>query len=382
MVVSGGDLDVMPNPTQLETFTAGVETAVDVPAIERQLRELWQLAAESEKDPSRRQITRACLFNLVVYCETDADRDHAAEVISALTSRHPCRAIVLLAKADRAQSELGASITAHCHLAGAGQKQVCCEQISIHASGESVEHLAAAVLPLLESDLPVVLWWNGVFLDRPERFRRLSAVSDHVLFDTSAWPEPEKRLNSLARVVVEAPHVRLADLSWTRLGLWRRLTAECFDEPHCREALAHIRRVEVTHGRGPGARLRALLCASWVASQLGWPPPDAAARIGLSTHEDNDTTSVGIVSVALKGDGVEVCVRKNHGERTASATVLVPNVCGLPRTRAFWPTDDASLLSQELDRAARHRVYERALTMAAALVPLQAGGARDSARRD
>jgi glucose-6-phosphate dehydrogenase assembly protein OpcA len=358
----------MPNSAQLETFAAGVETAVDVPAIERQLRELWQLAAESEKDPSRRQITRACLFNLVVYCETNAARDRATEVISTLTSRHPCRAIVLLAQADEPQSELGASITAHCHLTGAEHKQVCCEQISIHASGASVVHLAAAVLPLLESDLPTVLWWNGVFLDRPELFRRLSGVSDRVLFDTSTWPKQETRLNSLVRVMSETPRTSFADLSWTRLGLWRRLTAECFDEPHCLEALPQIRRVEVTHGCGPGARLRALLYASWVAAQLGWPADDAAKRIGLKAREDTDATSVGILSIALKGNGVEVCVRKNYGERAASATVSVPNACGLPHKRAFWPTDDASLLSQELDHSAPHRVYERALTMAAELV--------------
>src|SRR2546426_102514 len=85
----------------LETFTAGNETAVDVARIERQLHDLWQLAAESEKG----QITRASLFNLVAYTETDADRDHATEVVSTLTSRHPCRAIVLLCRASAPLAE-------------------------------------------------------------------------------------------------------------------------------------------------------------------------------------------------------------------------------------------------------------------------------------
>src|SRR5882724_7713498 len=99
----------MPDNAQLQTFTAGVETAVDVAQIERQLHELWQLAAESEKDPSRRQITRACLFNFVVLCETDAGTAHATEVISTLTSGHPCRAIVLSTGSDAAPSELARS---------------------------------------------------------------------------------------------------------------------------------------------------------------------------------------------------------------------------------------------------------------------------------
>ncbi len=346
--------------TTLETFTAGAETAVDVARVERQLGELWQLAAESEKD---RQITRASLFNLVAYNETDAVRDHVTEVISTLTSRHPCRAIVLLAQADVPADELTASITAHCHLAGGGQKQVCCEQISIYASGKSIAHLAAAVLPLLESDLPTVLWWNGNFLERPELFRRLSAVSDRVLFDTSTWPAAP--LRKLVETIADHSHTGFADLSWTRLGLWRRFAAETFDEPHCRAALSSIRAVELIHGCGPGAKLRALLLGSWVAAQLDWSVAEARSRIQLQARRDNDTTAVGILSFTIAGDAIQVCVRKNHGERTASATVSMPDVCGLPRKRAFWPADDASLLSQELDRSAPHRVYERALALAA-----------------
>ena len=321
-------------------------------------------AAESEKDPSRRQVTRASLFNLVSYSETDAARDHATEVISALTSRHPCRAIVLLAQPTEPVDELTASITAHCHLAGGGQKQVCCEQISIYAAGKSVSHLGTAVLPLLESDLPTVLWWNGNFLEQPELFRRLSAVSDRVLFDSSLWPSPRKHLADLSKTIAGNPRTSFADLSWTRLNLWRRLAAEAFDEPHCRAALASVRRVEVVHGCGPGAALRALLLGTWVAAQLGWTADESRARIQLKARKEDDATAVGVVAFTIAGDDFDVCVHKNHGERTASATVSMPAACGLPRKRAFWPTDDASLLSQELDRSTPHKVYEHALALA------------------
>jgi glucose-6-phosphate dehydrogenase assembly protein OpcA len=351
----------MPETSQLETFTGGSETAVDVARIERELRELWQLAAESEKDPSRRQITRASLFNLVAYTESDADRDHATEVISTLTSRHPCRAIVLLVKPDEPGDELSASITAHCHLAGGGQKQVCCEQISIYASGKSVAHVAAAVLPLLESDLPAGLWWRGNFLERPDAFRRLGGVADRIFFDSSAWPVVD--LGALARAITGK---WCADFSWTRLGLWRRLAAEAFDEPHCRAALPAIRSVKVEHGRGAGARLRALLLGSWFAAQVGWSPEQARERVELIARDAEDAAHVGILSFTMTGENVEVRVFKSHGERTATAVVNVPQACGLPRKRAFWPKDDASLLSQELDRATPHKVYERALAMAAA----------------
>lgn len=350
--------------TALETFTGGTETAVDVAGIERQLHELWQLASESDGG----QITRASLFNLVAYTETDTGRDHASEVISELTSRHPCRAIVLLANADEPVDELSASITAHCHLAGGGGKQVCCEQISIRASGKSVAHVGAAVLPLLESDLPTVVWWQGNFLLRPDSLKRLSTVADRIFFDTSLWPDARQHLAALSRTMEALRGTSFADLSWTRLGLWRRLTAEAFDEPHCQTMLPAIRSVEILHGCGPGAQLRALLLASWFAAQVGWTPAETHDRLHLSCRQDDDATSVGILSVSLKGENVEVCVRKNHGERTATAIVNVPDACGLPRKRAFWPTDDASLLSQELDHTAPHKVYERALALAAKII--------------
>ena len=353
---------------QLETFAAGVETAVDVAQIELQLHELWQLATESHKDPSQRQITRACLFNFVVFCGTDTELDHATETINTLTSRHPCRAIVLSAKPEEGPTELSAMISAHCHLAGGERKQVCCEQIAIRASGGSVEHLNGAVLPLLESDLPTIIWWQGNFLQQINVFQQLITGADRVIYDTSSWPESPAQLASLARAICDHPRCSFADLSWTRLGLWRRLAAEFFDEPHCRAELGMIRMIVIEHGHGAGAGLRALLLGSWIAAQLNWPATEAKAKIRLSERDDHDATSVGITSVVIKTADATFSIRKNHGERTASAIVEMPRVCGLPRKRAFWPADDASLLSQEFDHIARHGVYERALTMAAQII--------------
>ena len=349
---------------KLETFAAGVETAVDVAQIERQLHELWQLAAESGKESSQRQITRACLFNFVVCCGTEAERDRATETISMLTTRHPCRAILLMAQHEAAQPELSAAISAHCHLAGGERKQVCCEQIAIRASGSGVDQLNTVVLPLLESDLPTVFWWPGDFLKQIDLFHDLVGVADRIIFDTSAWADPIPQLGALAGVIAEHRHCNFADLSWTRLGLWRRLVAEFFDEPRCRAELNNIRAVEIEHGCGAGAGLRARLLGAWIAAQLNWPLADATAKIHLTEREDTDTTSVGIISFAIKTDAATFSIRKNHGELTASTAISMPQMCGLPRRRAFRPLDDASLLSEELDHSLRHVVYERTLTMA------------------
>jgi glucose-6-phosphate dehydrogenase assembly protein OpcA len=356
------------NTPQLETFAAGVETAVDVAQIEHQLHELWQLAGESSgKKSSQQQITRACLFNFIVVCGTEAERDHATETISTLTTRHPCRAIVLLAQPEARQSELSAAISAHCHWAGGERKQVCCEQIAIRASGTGVEKLKPVVLPLLESDVPVVIWWPGDFLQQIEMFRRLTDVAGRIIYDTSSWVKPDAQLAALAGVIAKNRDCSFADLSWTRLGLWRRLAAEFFDEPHCRAELNKIRAIEIEHGNGPGAGVRARLLGAWVASQLNWSVTDATATIHFTERDDHDATSVGIISFVIKTDAATFSVRKNHGELTATARTEMPTLCGLPHKRAFRPTDDASLLSEEFDHSVRHAVYERALIMASQL---------------
>lgn len=358
----------MPTTPPLETFTAGHESTVDVAEIERQLGALWAAAADSGKDASARAVTRACMFNLVAVCATDEAREHLTETIRILTSRHPCRAILLrAASADAAGDSLSASITAHCHLAAGGGKQVCCEQISLSASGARVGALPGAVLPLLESDLPTVLWWSGAFLDQPELFRRLSDGIDRLFFDTSHWNvrhDLRGRLTALTESIDQLPRVLVCDLSWTRLHLWRQLIADLFESPGCAESLSHLERVRIRHGRGPGAWLRSRLLGAWLAAQLRWDPADARERLELQCVDEDDVEGAGLLEVKLEGPEARFEVCKHHGEQAATSVVHMPRACELPRKRAFWPTDDASLLSQELDRPSRREVYWRTLRMA------------------
>jgi len=332
----------------LESFTGGVATAVDVAGIERQLAALWQMAAESETAA----VTRASMGNLVVVCETEAGQEHVTEVIRTLTSRHPCRAVVLRAQAAAAD-ELTASITAHCHLAGGGGKQVCCEQITIQAGGAGVRQLAGAVLSLLESDLPTFLWWQCEFLAHADLFERLTAVADRIFFDTSTWAEAEAKLLAVLATVRRHPRQSFCDLSWTRLGLWRALTADLFESAECRAELATLHTVAIEHGGGPGARLRARLYAGWLEAQLG-----RALRQEVRATADG---AAGLLRITLRSAAGEFVLRKNPATQTACSTAHLPAWCELPRTRAFWPTDDAALLSLELDSGSRHAAYERAL---------------------
>jgi glucose-6-phosphate dehydrogenase assembly protein OpcA len=354
-------LPSMTDSSSLQTFTTGDATPVGVSQIERELRALWRHGAESER------VARACLFNLIAWCESESDREVITKTIGGLTRRHPCRAIVLLAEPERAEPLLEAAISAHCHLAGGGRGHVCSEQISIRAAGESVAQLAPTVFSLVESDLPTVLWWRGNFLESQDFFRRLLTATDRVIFDSARWPDAECWLPVLAAEIHGTPPPVFADLNWTRLTLWRRLTADCFDDPAFRVVLPRLERVCVSHGGGAGARLRALLYAGWLADKLGWPPRDAAARFMFRQCSGRDVAEIGIESVELCAADARILLRKNFEAHTATATMTMPDVCRLARQQAFAALSETALLAQELDHVAPHAAYERALASASAM---------------
>jgi glucose-6-phosphate dehydrogenase assembly protein OpcA len=314
-----------------------MNAGVDVAQIERQLRELWEQAGPD--------VTRASLFNLVAWCESTASRDAAVETINRITGRLPCRAIVVLAE-PQATSELSATVTAYCQLAGGGRQQVCCEQISITAGGNRVPQVVSATLPLLEADLPTVVWWRG----NPAAASPIFASADRVLFDSAQGNQFPTTLPA-----------KCADLNWTRLALWREMLADCFEDPLARAALPAMERLTIVHGCGPGAKLRAQLFAGWIRAQ-------SPVRVEFHCRQDGEATAVGLLSVELSGPAATVKLWKNFGERTASAQVTMPHVCSLPSKRAFRSVDEAALLARELEQPSPPQGYRQALAGVAVLL--------------
>lgn len=357
--------------SDLETFAAGRDRYVDVDQVNRQLGELWQTAAGAADEPAAGLITRACMASLVVHTESETRRDRVTEIVRALTSRYPCRAIVLLAEPAAAGDTLTASITAHCHLAGGGGKQVCCEQVSLHATGGGVKRVRGAVLPLLESDLPVILWWDGNGPPRSGLFDQLRADADRIIFDSTGW---DRAAGDAAGVLAELAGLlagderstrRYGDLSWTRLRIWRELTADLFDDPAAREHLDRLTRVTVTHGQGPGARLRAQLYGGWLARQLNWSAAETVARVSLVADNSPAGAGIGLMTIQLRNAEAMFEVRKEHDKRCAVTTVQLPRLCGLPTRRAFAAQEPATLIADELDRSSVSSIYREAVSQAA-----------------
>jgi hypothetical protein len=262
-----------------DAFLNGEGIPVPVTDIEAELNRLWGPAAEREGGPDLEHphVTRVALANLVV-ADFLTDGARTRDLLQIVTPRYPCRAIVLRL-AFEGETGVSAEVAAVCHLPAPGRPQVCAEQIVLRTEHASRNLLPGAIRPLLETDLPLVLWWAGD--PRPDEalFRDLADESARLILDL---PDPETEPSALRLALDLSRHRFGRDLCWFGITPWRELVAQFFDPPGDEAALAIIEEVEIevvspTNGRLP--RVAAWM-AGWLAGALDWtcerpPRPNA-----------------------------------------------------------------------------------------------------------
>jgi glucose-6-phosphate dehydrogenase assembly protein OpcA len=253
-------LNIMPECPELGT-------EVPVGEIDRELRKLW------DQDEAR---TNASLMNLVVYSEKPGALLENSAIIRDLTREHACRAI--LVEIDRRETLPGirAWITAHCHLAH-GQKSVCCEQIAFYLTGTVTGRFRNTVFAHLNSDLPLVFWWQGELSDILTE--RLVAVVDRLIIDSSTWSHPAASFRRIDAAAQSNPDLILQDHEWTRTWQFRVGLAGIFDDSAAQRMLPDIERVRITHH--PSHRNAALQTLAWLAVQAGWQDADSGPEIAF-----------------------------------------------------------------------------------------------------
>src|SRR5262249_50881942 len=223
---------VVTMPAIAETYSLGLP--VEVGKIDQELKKLWQ---ESES-----AATRASLVNLAVYSEDAGSLSKNTQLMANITENHACRAIVIEADCKAPENRVDAWISAHCHVTGAGGKQVCSEQISFLLKGVCTDLLPSIVFSHLDSDLPFYLWWQEEF--REPMDPQLLAWVDRVIYDSQRWEDFRGQLHLLESAEQEAnQRIVLCDLNWTRLDSVRFALAQFFDHPASHHRFAKINRV-------------------------------------------------------------------------------------------------------------------------------------------
>jgi glucose-6-phosphate dehydrogenase assembly protein OpcA len=237
--------------------------------------------------PSESPIVRACMSNLVIFCDGVETAEKVSAKVPELVALHPARVLLLVAEPGQEPGGITSVVNVRGHVAEAS-RWVCCEEVTLHATGPAVDRLPAAVRALVVGDLPTNLWWA---VPRPpplagELLFELIENVEQVIYDSIGWPEPAKGVVATASWLDRFEQPRgpgrwrvASDLNWRRLKYWRRLLTQALDPATAPGALESITEVSLEHG--PHCVVQALELVSWLAAKLGWTVRQGKAQPGL-----------------------------------------------------------------------------------------------------
>ena len=374
-----------------DSFLDGQGIPVALPQIESELAKLWGPAAEQIGGPELENphVTRIVLANLVVEC-LGGDCESLGPVLETVIARFPCRAIVVRG-ADDAERHINAEVSALCHLPAPGLPQVCSERIVLRSGPQAIDLVPGAVRPLLEADLPMVLWWTTDPRRHEDLFRDLADECSRLILDL---PDPGAELGALRLGLDQSLCPCSRDSAWFGLARWRELVAQFFDPPCNSESLKRIVSVHI-EALSPDPKRPARIATwlgAWFAGQLGWKPQgqatitarDSESILSATFGGPAGTVAVEIVTRELPPGlpastrlaAVVITTRTPHGSETFRVTrpahdspaLLVEaeslNSCFLPRVIDAAELDPARRIAAALETSRLDLPFQKALPVA------------------
>ena len=236
--------------------------------------------------------------------------DKARETLEGMAEQHPSRTVLLVPEPDSGLSQIDAAVSLECYAVPGVDRNICSEVIELRLHGPRAKAPASIVEPLLISDLPVFLRWRGEPPWHSPELEQLVGVVDRLIVDSTEWddlPYPYRHLVELF------DRVAASDIAWARTGRWRELLASLWPD------VANVGTIRVH-----GTPAQAWLIVGWLRSRL--------QRDDIELEVDERE----------RLDGIDLD--------------------GKPAT--FPPGDPpqpSEVLSEELDRLSRDRLYEDAV---------------------
>lgn len=280
------------------------ETLTSIRDLERELARLRDASTAPGQPP---RLRTSVLTHLAWVPERWVEA--ATETLAGLAERHPSRAILLFPRPDDDRDELDGEVDLRCFVRGGEESEVCSEVISIRLCGKRAAAPASIVMPLLVADLPVFLRWRGTLPFGAPELEQLAGVADRLIVDSREWSDPEASLTGLPDLF---DRIVVSDIAWARTQPWRAAVAALWPD------VADASRLRVA---GPEAE--ALLLSGWLRSRL-------RREVSLEREPAGE-----IELVEVDGRGAQP-VRAE-------------------------PKTGSDLLSDQLERFGRERVYEEAV---------------------
>ena len=337
----------------------GKEVAIG--SVDKELRLLW------EQDKAS---TNASLINLAVYSEEDGAIFRNSELVQEITREHACRAILIGIDRDDPEASIRAWITAHCHLSH-GTKSVCCEQIAFQLTGRATGRLRNTVFAHLNSDLPLVFWWQGEL--SPIFSERLYSRIDRFVFDSSQWSNPIDSFKCVENAMKDADESVPMDMEWTRSYLVRVALASLYDDPLAQKSLEYTNSVKITVR--PQHRMAGLLLLAWMIQRVGWK---RSMDLGLDqgdsdcyhfeTEEGSDVKAeivldpdaAPIAGIEISSTNCEVKVMREAGSPYLQQFLQAGSHC-IERATPAGGDNPETLFMDQLSRGGKNTLYREVI---------------------
>jgi Glucose-6-phosphate dehydrogenase subunit len=280
---------------------------VTIAQIERELARLRYESSEQSSQPNLRT-------SVMTHIAWAPPRwQHAAEeTLAGMAERHPSRTLLLVPRPDE-EDGLDALLSVRCF--PIGDRAICGEVIELTLRGNRATAPASIVLPLLISDLPVFCRWRGQPPFGATEFEQLVGIADRLIVDSTEWDDLP---GAYAQVAELFDRIAVSDIAWDRTERWRSLLASLWPK------IENVKRIRVH-----GTKAQGYLLDGWLKSRLHHD-----VEVEVDEHE--------------RLEGIDV-----DGEPAPFPPGRPPN-----------PSD---VLSSQLDRFSRDRIYEAATRAAAGL---------------
>jgi glucose-6-phosphate dehydrogenase assembly protein OpcA len=349
----------MPLPALSDSDISRLGLEVPLSRVDKALKELW------EQDSAK---TRASLINFAIYTEDPARLAESMELLEVITAEHACRALLILNIPAAEEPRARAYINALCR-PYQGRQVVCSEQVAFILEGGGSDMVQNIVFAHLDSDLPLVVWWQGTLTRHFDE--RLYSRIDTLIVDSSRWANPAAELGALTRALeCDTADFDVRDLSWTRSHYMRMALAGCLQDALALERLPGVNAIEVRHA--PGHAMSALLLGGWVAMRLGGVASEGrqfikadGSKLELSIHEAADGPP--IQSLGLSGGELRVLITREAESRFVHLCASCPG----HEHEEVYPADvvsEADLVGEQLSRAGGRTLYGKMIPLINSLV--------------